>query len=128
MADPYYKGTPYGWCLDHDLEKSPYDNNTWEEYVAEIEAFLNKLNVNYSIVYYKTMVRVHVYFSAIKKMGFKNAVKLSWMDRQHTNFKKLYKFSKPPTHKDIEEKVRKYFILNDLPVKTRRTAKDGSEL
>lgn len=116
MADPYYKKTPYGWCLDHHLEKSPYDTKTWEEYVTEMESFLNECKVNYSIVHYKYMVRVHVYFSAIKKMGFKKAVKLSVLDHQNTDYKKLFKFHDGPTYENIVNQVKAYFRLNDLPI------------
>ena len=120
MADPYYKGTPYGWCCDHNLEKSIYDKTTWQEYVKTLEEWLNKRECNYSVVHYKNIVRVHVYFSALKKMGYRNAVDLYWMSQcQQTDNEKLYSkigFGRPWTYKDVERHVKEYFIKNDLEI------------
>ena len=115
MADPYYKRTPYGWCLDHNLEKSIYDKMTWQEYVKMLEDWLNARSCNYSVVHYKTIVRVHVYFSALKKIGFKDAVELYWIAINKTDIQKL--LGRPGwTKEDIRRHVKEYFIRNDLEV------------
>ena len=110
MADPYYKGTPYGWCLDH-LHDNVYNTETDIEYVTKLENFLNKLEVNYSVIQYKSMVRVHVYFSAIKKMGYRNAVDLYWLacNEKYRGFEHW-------SYKGVEEHVKRYFIENNLDI------------
>ena len=114
MANGYYKGTPYGWCLDH-LHDNEYNTETDIEYVTKIEAFLNRLEVNYSVIQYKHMVRVHVYFSAIKKMGYRNAVDLYWL-----SFNDKYNDrgcrSGSWTYRDVERHVKEYFIENELDI------------
>lgn len=113
MADPYYKKTPYGWCCDHPLEPSIYHKMSWQEYVEMLEKWLNERGVNYSVVHYKTMVRVHVYFSAIKKMGFDDAVELYWLSRKETDYMKL--LGRPGwTYDNVKHHVREYFLKNDL--------------
>ena len=115
MADPYYKKTPYGWCCDHSLEKTKYRTVTWEEYVNMMEDWLNAHECNYSVVHYKWIVRVHVYFSSIKKMGFKAAVELH--ELSDTKWDHMALLGRPgPTHEDHVKAVRDYFILNDLPI------------
>lgn len=118
MADPYFKRTPYGWCLDH-LYENKYNKSTWQEYVAAAEEWLNKRELNYSVVHYSYFVRVHVYFRSIQKMGFKDAVELLWLSSKvWENTDELVK--KPWTKKDYEESVREYFIRNDLPITRRK--------
>ena len=114
MADPYYKRTPYGWCLDYFYE-SPYNKMSWQEYVAKIEEWLNQREVNYSVVHYKSMVRIHVYFSALKKMGFKDAVELYWYSGYILQDPSQL-IAHPWTHDDVERHVKEYFMLNDLEV------------
>lgn len=115
MADPYYKGTPYGWCCDHPLEPSIYHKMTWQEYVEMLEKFLNDRNCNYSVIHYKTLVRVHVYFSAIKKMGFNDAVELYWIASKETDDLKL--LGREGWNRDqVQKHVREYFIKNDLEI------------
>ena len=114
MADPYYKRTPYGWCLDH-LHDNKYNTETDLEYVIKIEDFLNKLEVNYSVIQYKSMVRVHVYFSAIKKMGYRNAVDLYWLSSNNKYKNGVFTHSEWG-YKDVEKCVKKYFIENDLEI------------
>ena len=114
MADPYYKRTPYGWCLDY-LYDSPNNSLSWQEYVEKIEEWLNKRGVNYSVVHYSSMVRVHVYFSAIKKMGFKEAVELYWYS--YYVLKDPSKIIKHPWGRiEVKNCVREYFIKNDLSI------------
>jgi len=116
MADPYYKKTPYGWCLDH-LYDNPYELEPWQEYVNKMEGFLNKLKVNYSVIHYKYMVRVHVYFSALKKMGYRNAVDLYWLSMNRKYKRSLFTHGHEWTYKQVEQHVKEYFIKNDLEIK-----------
>lgn len=114
MADSNRKKTPYGWCLDH-LYDSPYNVLSWQEYVEKIEEWLNKRGVNYSVVHYSSMVRVHVYFNSLKKMGYKEAVELYWYSA-HV-LKDPSKIVKNPWKRsDVENCVKDYFIENNLPI------------
>lgn len=113
MASSYYKGTPYGWCLDHYYVNG-YNAESWQQYVEKIAAFLNPLKVNYSVIHYKSIVRVHVFFSAIKKMGYRNAVDLYWL-AFHNKYANDLDWGW--SHRDVENHVKKYFIENDLEIK-----------
>ena len=108
--------TPYGWCLDH-LYNNPYEAETWQEYVDKMEEFLNRIGANYSIVHYKSMVRVHVYFSSIEKMGFRNAVDLYWLASNDKYKRSMYSHYKPWTYKDVEWHVKEYFLDHNLEIK-----------
>lgn len=81
-----------------------------------LEEWLNKREVNYSVVHYKTMVRVHIYFSAIKKMGFLNAVELYKLSEGETDTAKLLGRA-GWSEKDIKNYVRQYFKENNLEIK-----------
>ena len=116
MKDLSRKRVPYGWCMDHCYVKSIYDKMTWQEYVKMLEDWLNEKECNYSVVHYKYSVRVHVYFSALEKMGYKNAVKLYWMSYKTTDTNKLLGRNRGWKLKDIRQHVKVYFLENGLDV------------
>lgn len=117
MADPYYKKTPYGWCFDHGIESRAYCKMSWQEYVDMIGAFLNEQKVNYSVLHYGNWGRIHIYFSSIRKMGFKKAVELSWINHQEMDWDAMLGKGRGWTYEDVKQHVADYFIKNDLTIK-----------